>query len=317
MRKKVETEMDAARADIEQQILPQGKDVVRHLEIPKQGCTLEWILDAMEQMDREAPSRTDYRDGKLSGAVYRAYCRIYPIFVFNSSADGGDDMEKVLVTAFQRYCVSNPLHPDVFPAVRKMEAEIVAMCLRMYNNPTGAGATTSGGTESILMSVKTHRDWARTVKGISEPEMRVVICFMTIYSVLTRLVHHHRVVSASAHAAFDKAASYFNIKLHSIPVDPETRQADLRRVRRAMSVSFVLTCSRLTSSSETRIRSWSYAYWFSIAGCAHHDVSRSLALLSTSQTVVRMISSVLEDWPRNTTLASTWTAVLGASLCLS
>jgi hypothetical protein len=85
--------------------------------------------------------------------------------------DGGDDMEKVLVAAFQRYCVSNPLHPDVFPAIRQMEAEIVAMCLRMYNNPTGAGATTSGGTESILISVKTHRDWARAVKGISEPEM--------------------------------------------------------------------------------------------------------------------------------------------------
>jgi len=84
-------------------------------------------------------------------------------------------MEKVLVAAFQRYCVSNPLHPDVFPAIRKMEAEIVAICLRMYNNPDGAGATTSGGTESILMSVKTHRDWARAVKGICEPEMYALV----------------------------------------------------------------------------------------------------------------------------------------------
>jgi sphinganine-1-phosphate aldolase len=91
-------------------------------------------------------------------------------------------MEKVLVAAFQRYCVSNPLHPDVFPAVRKMEAEIVAMCLRMYNNPTGAGATTSGGTESILMSVKTHRDWARAVKGIFEPEMYALLPFLLVYA---------------------------------------------------------------------------------------------------------------------------------------
>jgi len=96
-----------------------------------------------------------------------------------SSVDGGDDMERVLVAAFQRYCVSNPLHPDVFPAIRKMEAEIVAMCLRMYNNPTGAGVTTSGGTESILMSVKTHRDWARAVKGISEPEMYALVHFIS------------------------------------------------------------------------------------------------------------------------------------------
>jgi glutamate/tyrosine decarboxylase-like PLP-dependent enzyme len=88
--------------------------------------------------------------------------------------DGGEDLEKVIVAAYQRYCVSNPIHPDVFPAVRKMEAEIVAMCLRMYNNPDGAGAMTSGGTESIIMAIKTHRDWAHAVKGITEPEMYVI-----------------------------------------------------------------------------------------------------------------------------------------------
>jgi sphinganine-1-phosphate aldolase len=52
-----------------------------------------------------------------------------------------------------------------------MEAEIVAMTLKLFNNPNGAGTMTSGGTESIIMSVKTHRDWARAVKGITEPEM--------------------------------------------------------------------------------------------------------------------------------------------------
>ncbi|KAF8496395.1 hypothetical protein F5888DRAFT_1614671, partial [Russula emetica] len=153
--KRVEVEMEAARTEIDRKLLPQGKDVVRHLTLPKRGSTLEWILDSMEQMDQEAPSHTDYREGKLSGAVYRAHYLLTLSLSF-------------LVTAFQRYCVSNPLHPDVFPTIRKMEAEIVAICLRMYNNPTGAGATTSGGTESILMSVKTHRNWARAVKGIVE-----------------------------------------------------------------------------------------------------------------------------------------------------
>jgi sphinganine-1-phosphate aldolase len=80
----------------------------------------------------------------------------------------------VIVAAFERYAVSNPLHPDVFPTIRKMEAEIVSMCLRMYNNPNGAGTMTSGGTESIVMAVKTYRDWAREVKGITEPEMWVL-----------------------------------------------------------------------------------------------------------------------------------------------
>ena len=96
------------------------------------------------------------------------------------SSDGGEDMQKVIVAAFERYCVSNPLHPDVFPAVRKMEAEIVAMCLKMYNNPNGAGVTTSGGTESIIMAVKTYRDWARATKGITEPEMYVFILAIVV-----------------------------------------------------------------------------------------------------------------------------------------
>jgi sphinganine-1-phosphate aldolase len=72
--------MSVARAEMAK-LLPQGKDVVRHLALPKKGCTLEWILDSMEQMDQEAPSHTDYRDGKLSGAVYRAqYLLLFSIF---------------------------------------------------------------------------------------------------------------------------------------------------------------------------------------------------------------------------------------------
>lgn len=33
--------------------------------------------------------------------------------------------------AVSKFVVSNPLHPDVFPGVRKMEAEVVKMCLTL------------------------------------------------------------------------------------------------------------------------------------------------------------------------------------------
>lgn len=177
-RRKVSTEMGKARLDIESKLVPKGADVSRHLTLPGKGQSAEWIKAEMGKMDDEAVSRTDYKHGKLSGAVYRT-CRSSildntGVLTCNVYEDGGDDMEKIAVAAFQRYCVSNPLHPDVFPAIRKMDAEIVAMCLSMYNSSNGAGTTTSGGTESILMSVKTHRDWARRVKGITEPELYVL-----------------------------------------------------------------------------------------------------------------------------------------------
>ncbi len=56
------------------------------------------------------------------------------------------------------FALSNPLHPDVFPMVRKMEAECVQMVINLFNGGTAAcGVLTSGGTESILMAMKAYR----------------------------------------------------------------------------------------------------------------------------------------------------------------
>lgn len=40
---------------------------------------------------------------------------------------------------------SNPLHADVFPDVRKMEAEVVRMCCNLFN-----GEKDSCGTVSVF-----------------------------------------------------------------------------------------------------------------------------------------------------------------------
>ncbi|KAJ3512940.1 hypothetical protein NLJ89_g3237 [Agrocybe chaxingu] len=205
MKKKVASQMDQAKLDIENRLVPKGPNVVRHLVLPPEGKSADWILKEMEIMDGEMGGSTDtWRLGKLSGAVYH----------------GGDELSKLIVDAYSRYCVSNPLHPEVFPAVRKMEAEIVAMVLKMYHGPSGsAGVMTSGGTESIIMAVKTYRDWARAVKGITEPEL---------------------IVPESGHAAFDKGAAYLGIKVHTIPLDPYTRQVDIKRVKRAINANTIL-----------------------------------------------------------------------------
>ncbi len=97
---------------------------------------------------------------------------------------------------------------------------MIAMTLRLFNAPeTGAGSVTSGGTESILMSIKAHRDMGFELKGIRDPEI---------------------VVAVSAHAAFDKGAHYFGVKIRHIPVCQKTGKMDLKAARRAMNGNTVL-----------------------------------------------------------------------------
>ncbi|EST08539.1 Pyridoxal phosphate-dependent decarboxylase [Kalmanozyma brasiliensis GHG001] len=213
-KRKVARELNAAMKEVEEKIVPRPSHLEVNRSLPQLGKESEWIRGEMGKLQtmeagvdakvvesdwKERDGQSVWKGGKVSGAVYH----------------GGDDLSELLADSIRQFLVSNPLHPDVFPGVRKMEAEIVAMVLAMYNAPPGAaGATSSGGTESILLSCLAMREWARATKGIKEPEL---------------------IVSVSAHAAFDKAGQYFGIKIHHIPVDPVTRKVLVGRVARAIN----------------------------------------------------------------------------------
>lgn len=78
-----------------------------------------------------------------------------------------------------RFAHTNPLHLDVFQSVVRFEAEVVAMTAALLGSKEKAsggqicGNMTSGGTESILLAVKTSRDYMKVQKGITSPEMLV------------------------------------------------------------------------------------------------------------------------------------------------
>lgn len=78
MASKVEPQMTKARKDIEKQLVPSGPQVVRYLSLPPEGQTKDWILAEMDRMDSYCHSFDDrgtklhdWKDGKVSGAVYR------------------------------------------------------------------------------------------------------------------------------------------------------------------------------------------------------------------------------------------------------
>ncbi|MEM9670640.1 MAG: aspartate aminotransferase family protein [Pseudomonadota bacterium] len=124
-----------------------------------------------------------WRDGKTA------------VYVFNA----GEDISKIQHEAYGLYMSENGLGPLAFPSLAQMEKDVIQMALSILNGPDGAtGAMTSGGTDSITMALKTARDYARKVKGVSGP------CNI--------------VLPQSAHPAFDKAAHLMDIEVRRVPV---------------------------------------------------------------------------------------------------
>lgn len=154
VRSQVQKQVTEAITKLQVKLVPSGPDVVRYLTLPKEGWSVEDVSKELENLANM--DHTRWEDGFVSGAVYH----------------GGDELIKLQTEAFGKFTVANPIHPDVFPGVRKMEAEVVAMVLAMFKAPSGAaGVTTSGGTDSILMACLSARQKAYHERGVREPEM--------------------------------------------------------------------------------------------------------------------------------------------------
>ena len=178
------------------------KGEVLTTQLPAKGLDKRQVIKQADDMDTLLGG-ADWKSGRVSGAVY----------------SNSEDLTEALCTVYSKFAWSNPLHADVFPSIRKMEGEVVQMTVDMFNgNEECCGAMTSGGTESILMACRAYRQVGYD-RGISVPEI---------------------VAPISVHAAFDKACEYFRMKLIHVPVNVETRQVDLRAMRRAISSSTVL-----------------------------------------------------------------------------
>jgi sphinganine-1-phosphate aldolase len=112
VRGEVDKQVTTALTKLEEKLVQRGDASSRNLVLPKDGWTAEKLRGELQTLAGMKHAR--WEEGMVSGAVYH----------------GGDDLLKLQTEAIGAFSVSNPLHPDVFPGVRKMEAEIVAMvCL--------------------------------------------------------------------------------------------------------------------------------------------------------------------------------------------
>ena len=132
----------------------------------------------------------------------------------------GEAHHDLLAQASRQFLAENALNPMAFPSLHRMESEVVQMTASLLHGPdTTVGTMTSGGTESILLAVKTARDRSRARRPwLRRPNM---------------------VLPASAHVAFDKAGHLFGVRVLRTPVD-DAGQADVAALRRCVDRHTVL-----------------------------------------------------------------------------
>lgn len=149
--------------------------------LPKKGYDREKILSEMHVAKRKD---ANWREGKTWSLVYHK----------------DQQHEAFLKQAYSNYFSENYLNPMAFSSLRRYEHEVVRMCADLLGGDSNVvGTITSGGTESILLAIKSYRDRARQKrKFLRRPNM---------------------IVPESVHVAFDKAAHYFDVDIIRAPLD--------------------------------------------------------------------------------------------------
>jgi sphinganine-1-phosphate aldolase len=172
-------------------------------QLPEQGWSKEDVLNLMKECTKTED--VIWTKGQLSGAIYH----------------GGTDHQKFLNECFSMYSLANPLHSDIWPSIMKFDAEVIAMTASLVNGGlnTVCGCSSSGGTESIILAVKAHRDYWRDNFDIHAPEI---------------------IASVSAHPALEKGCDLMNIKLVKIDMDPVTMKIDMNALRRAIGPNTIM-----------------------------------------------------------------------------
>ena len=144
---------------------------------------LEPTMEAMSKSD------IDWRKGRS------------PMYVFYTT----DSVYEVATKAFMKYFTENGLgNAKAFLGVGQMERDILDMGLSLFHAPdTGVGTMSTGGTESLLLAVKTCRDWTRAHRPeVTKPNI---------------------VAPMSVHPAFDKAAHLMDIEIRRTPLAGDCR----------------------------------------------------------------------------------------------
>lgn len=134
---------------------------------------------------------------------------------------GDKTLRKIQYKALDMFYDRNALDFTTFKSAAYFEKEIVRFAKSItHADESVLGTQTFGGTESVLLAVKSARDLFRKRKGKDVvPEM---------------------VIPFSAHPSWEKAAEYFDLKLKIVPIEQESKKVDLEKFKEAINENTAL-----------------------------------------------------------------------------
>ncbi len=178
----------------------------------EKGLSREDILKKLCEVKKDD---LDWKSGKAFGYIF----------------DPGEEILGFAKEINNMFLSENALDFTVYPSLLSLENDLVSiMGKHLGGNDDVVGNFTSGGTESIILAVKTARDYYRNKKPeITEPEM---------------------ILPTTAHAAFHKAAHYLGIKTVSVSVDPETFKADVPAMEKAINSNTIFMAGSAPSYTQ-------------------------------------------------------------------
>lgn len=138
------------------------------------------------------------------------------------SLEVDDDLQGVILHAFERFMTHNAVFGDSLPSLATMEQELIAMALEIVGaGPGGAGFVTLGGSESIFTALHGARSRARARGTYAEP--------------------FEVVAPTTIHPAFTKACHYLGLKLVTVAPGPDLR-ADVGAMASACTPATIAVC---------------------------------------------------------------------------
>ena len=180
--------------------------------IPEKGLSKEEILNTLQA----------FKSGDMDWKAGKVWCYVY---------HPGEGPAEVTREAYLSFLTENGLDPSVFPSLLKLETEVVRATINLLRGDSNAvGHLTTGGTESIILALKTARDKARAEHPeITQPEM---------------------VLPRTAHAAFHKAAHYLSVKPVLVDIDPQTFKVRAQDMGAAITENTILLVASAPSYSQ-------------------------------------------------------------------